>query len=439
MANEQRELGPEFAPPTREAVIVHLPQLWTSDFTLRINWMVRNFDQRGNELPIVTPRPFELVDPEEVDRFIFASIGGMEGARSAMFVPERHLTLRDGRLLASLLTLRPSFGHKFELERLDIRPLLRTMKTGMNPADTAGGKRVAELRDAVERLETFWMRIDKPWVQGTNQVIAEKLISFKKATQYAAGKKHITDNITAEWIENFSMNQNFLRVVDETGRAIRLDVLHRFQSELLQSWYLVIPGWASHPRLTASNPWRRTLRELFHQAGVTTRGWGWKQWRKDQCEKLIKDQLDGSETMNGKLRVRLQENSDGDDFHLCAWIERGARRPVAYDPEGKLYTTWLTAGRSQGQFEERLRRGLQSLGTSEKEILDLAQYDYRQKGNQAFLCQAKALMGESRFMLALHQSKVSIQQYLLGGGCNPGRIVGTALMDAYREMLASGA
>src|SRR4029077_17368136 len=123
----------------------------------------------------------------------------------------------------------------------------------------AGGKRIAELRDDLEHLETYWVRTDRPWLQDAPQSISEKLIQFKKHTQYASGLPHTLNNIESEWIESFAMNSSFLRVINNDGRAIRLDVLNSFQSEVLQLWYLVIPAFASHPNISSSNPWERTL------------------------------------------------------------------------------------------------------------------------------------------------------------------------------------
>ena len=343
------DLGPEVA-AQRPPVLVHLPKIWTTDFALRINWLTKNFDRHGAELPIDTPPAFELPDQEEEKRTYFVSIGGMEGPRSRDFIPDRHVTLREARLLAGLLSFRTNFGKEFEMDRLSLRALNRMLKTGDNPDDTAGGKRIAELRDDLEHLETYWVRTHRPWLRDQPQAESDKLIRFKKLTRFEDGRPHTSANIVSELIEAFSMNANFLRVINEDGRAIRLDVLNSFQSEMLQLWYLVIPALASHPNVSERNPWSRTLRNLFHVAGVTYKSWGSKEFRLERGGKLAQQQLDGAATMNGKLRVKLAPTSEGDDFKLLAWIERPPKRSVNYNSDGFFFTHWIAAGKTQHEF-----------------------------------------------------------------------------------------
>jgi len=428
------DLGTEIASAApRPPLIVHLPRLWTTAFSLRLNWQTKNLDREGRELPVPTPPPFLLTDSADPTRTYTVALGGMEQSRT--FAPDRHLTLREARLLAALMATHPVFFDTLEVGRLEMGPLYRNFKTGPDGRDVAGGQRLAELRADLEKLETYWLRVDRPWVKDSAQVVADKLIRFRKHTQYAAGRPHTESNVTAEWIEAFSINGEFLRVVLDTGRAVRLDVLNRFYSEMLQAWYLVIPALASHPRINAGNPWSRNLRDLFHLAGVSYNTWSAKEWRKKRCAKLIEEQFDGAETMNGRIRARLQLNADKTDYLLLCWIEHAERRSISYNPEGFLYTYWLAAGKTQAEFEERLRRGLSALSEHEIELLEHARYRHRIPGNHAFLRQIKAFLGESRFAFALHQAKVSVAQYLMSGGCDSGRIVGTVLKDAYKDLL----
>ena len=428
------DLGPEFAAPTRRPVLVHLPRIWTNSFSLRINWLTKNFDSNGAELPIDPPPAFSLPDEEDEKRNYFVSIGGMDGPRSKKFVADRHLTLREARLLAGLLTFRSHWGDTFELPRLELRPLNRVLKTGDNPGDTAGGQRIAALRDDLENLEGYWIRTHRPWLTDGPHSVSEKLIQFKKNTSYKDGKPHSIENVSAEWIESFAMNSNFLKVINQDGRAVRLDVLNSFQSEMLQLWYLVIPALASHPNISASNPWERTLRNLFHVAGVSFKSWGAKDFRLARGGKLAVEQLDGAATLNGRLRVKLALTSDRDDWKLQAWIEKPPKQRVPYNPDGFLYTYWMAAGKTQQEFEERLRR-IASLSSYDIELLEIARYPYRRAGDAMFLKQAKALLGEHRFTFALSRAKDSIQAYLMNGGCDSGKIVGTAIKDAYKLML----
>ncbi|MDD2765773.1 MAG: hypothetical protein PHE83_17560 [Opitutaceae bacterium] len=426
---------PGLAPPAKRPLIVHLPKLWTTEWAIRLNWTTRNFDEAGREIAAPPPPPFMI--EEGPQQHLTVMIGGMQGPRSKKFVAERHLTLAEVRLLAGLLSFRPPWSSEFSLGRLELRPLYRRIKTGPDPRDMAGGHRIQSLRDDLEHLETFWVLSDRPWKVGEAQKEADKLIRFRKATQYRAGFAHTEANIQAEWIEAFSMNRDFLRVIDDTGRAIRLDVFNSFESDMVRLWYLVVPALASHQRITPADPWKRNLRDLFAAAGCAFGSWKAKAWRYERCARHVR-MLDGAETMNGRLRVSLALNSAGDDYLLCAWIERtqGGAGRLHYNRDGYLYSYWIESGRSQEEFEERLRRGLGPLSGYEVELLDASGYPYKQGGNQTFLRQIRALMGESAFALALGQAKVSVLEYRMVGGCNPGRIVGTVLKDYYRRALA---
>ena len=94
----------------------------------------------------------------------------------------------------------------------------------------------------------------------------------------------------------------------------------------------------------------------------------------------------------------------------------------------------MAAGKTQQEFEERLRR-ITALSSYEIELLEIARYPYRRSGDAMFLKQAKALLGEHRFIFALGRAKDSIQAYIMNGGCDSGKIVGTSLKDAYKLML----
>jgi hypothetical protein len=424
--------------PGNRPVVVHIPKAWASEWSLRINWLTRNFGKGGIEEPINPPAPFEIKDPLDPLRTYRASIGGMDGTTSNHFVADRHVTLRQARLIAALLTFRSDFAPEFELPRLSLRGVARRMQTGGGSKDMTGGRRIRELCADLELLETLWIRTERPWAKV--HVEADKLIRFKKNERYVKDLPQVRENLEAEWITEFSMHPEFIRVVDDEGRAIRLDVLNSFQSEMLQLWYLVIPALASHPNVNEKTPWQRGLRYLFHQAGVCYKSWGSKEFRLERGGKLAIEQMDGAETMNGRVRLRLKENSDGDDWMLQAWIERPLQRGLNYKPEGMLFSYWLASGKSKEEFEERLKRGLGPLGQNEIEVLEACRYAHNRPGNHAFLRQSKALLGEARFNMAIHEAKVSIAEYgMAGAPCEPGRIVGTSIKDAYQKMLAKPA
>jgi hypothetical protein len=415
--------------PGRGPLIVHVPRLWASQFSLRINWLTKNFARTGEELPIEPPAGFEVEDPAHGHDKYSVRIGGMDGPRSEHFVSDRHLSLRAARGIMAMLTLRPAFTAEFQQPRLSLRTLCRLLKTGGAPDEEVGGKRLREVAALVELLSTFWVSSERPW---SNQIEARPLITF------SYNKRTDGTKVISRWLTDFAMEREFVRAIDQDSRAIRFDVLNQFQSELLQSWYLVIPCLASHPHVSAATPWQRNLRSLFHAAGVSYKDYGAKQFRYERGGQLAVAQMDGAETMSGRLRVRLRENTDRDDWKLEAWIERSARPKLGYNPEGYLFTFWLAAGRPKEEFEERLRRGPPDINAYDEELLHAAHYPVEKKGNRVFLRQVKALVGESRFQLTLSEAKTSVAEYYMRGGCQPGAIVGTALKDAYAKMLAGG-
>lgn len=432
------DLGPTTAlrkPPT----IVHLPKLWTTEWSFRVSWLPRH-DDKGQPILAEPPLPLSFLENGEPDRSCQVMIGGMEGSRSKMFIPDRHLTVAQLRLLAGLLSFRRPWEKDFIRERMGIKALYRKIKTGQSGRDDlAGGQRLQKIRDDLEEMETYWVQINRPWNTVEGQKVAEKLISFAKRTRFRDGMPHTQANIESEWIEAFRMNRHFLTALDADSRAVRLDVFNSFQTDMIALWYLVIPARASHPRITKNNPWQTGLRVLFDKAGCNIGSPGAAKWRFDRCHATVLNELNGSETMNGKFCCDLKKNSDGDDYLLRAWIERkNPRGKLQYNQEGFLFTFWLQAGRTEEEFEERLRRGCGPLSRYDEDLLTAARYPFTNPGNLAFLTQIKALLGEHVFTSALHTAKVSVLEYSMAGGCDPGRIMGTVLKDYYQRALSPG-
>lgn len=286
----------------------------------------------------------------------------------------------------------------------------RTIHFSMNEfckryANSRGGRYARDILDILYDLqETFVSREIEDDKIEYFQILGEIVIHQKAARRRDALQALSTQK--EMWLDRIALSPEFFGLMtrwEELAR-IRLDVLNSLKSTKAQAIYTYIPSRAVHH--SKESPFQITAKNVLEQIGAPVPEH--KSVRKkvfvQHGEKSIINQLDGAEIANGsRLRVALEETKDGRDMKLIFWTEKDETEKPALEakPTSKMLDAWLTSGRSQAAYEQRIK-GRKPLSDYHLELLERSRVEV--EGNERFFENAAALLG-SQMDMVLSESK----------------------------------
>ena len=298
-------------------------------------------------------------------------------------------------------------------------------------ASSQGGRYASDILNVLFDLQDTWIarEIDGGKVEYF-QILGDIKILQKTARRHDALK---TLSINHEmWLDRVTLSPEFfglLKRYEELAR-IRLDVLISLTSPKAQAMYTYIPSRAVHH--TESQPFAINLATILQQIGVRIPSA--KSKRKQvftQNKTSILSQLDGAEIIDGVLRVKLAETTDGSDFKLNFWVEKENISKVPNPPtRSKMLAAWIEGGRSRASFQERLRQS-RPLEYRHRETLEKIRVNM--ETSEKFFQNACALLGH-RFDRILSEAKGDALEGDIGK--NPtGRLIHRILNELKRRLV----
>jgi hypothetical protein len=180
-----------------------------------------------------------------------------------------------------------------------------------------------------------------------------------------------------------------------------LDVFTRIRSELAQTMYLYLPSRAYHH--SELQPFEITVTTLLDQVGFPCPNQRNRRWQLfNQNKRSIIKQLDGIQTRSGNLRIRMAPTSDGKDWKLRMWMERGLGNLRQNPRASKVIDKFLENGWTREDLDRRFQ-DWEPLTDYETEVLRQAEIDVSK--NRRFLELGKALIGRVRFITVIGECK----------------------------------
>ena len=143
----------------------------------------------------------------------------------------------------------------------------------------------------------------------------------------------------------------------------------------------------------------------------------------------VLQRLSGRPTFDSLLHVRLEPQSRGPGYNLCAWLVDpvSAEIPKEY---GEMEKAWMLAGFDIREFVPAMNMAWRTVEDHEIDIL--RELGYNPVSNLRFLEKVRSFLGYVRFNEAIHAAKGLVAS---GRVTSPGEAVGGCLMEAYRTML----
>lgn len=269
-------------------------------------------------------------------------------------------------------------------------------------ASSQGGRYASDILNVLFDLQDTWIarEIDGGKVEYF-QILGDIKILQKTARRHDALKALSINN--EMWLDRVTLSPEFfglLKQYEQLAR-IRLDVLISLTSQKAQAIYSYIPSRAVHH--TKSQPFSINLATILQQIGVPIPSA--KSKRKQiftQNKTSILSQLHGAEIIDGVLRVKLAETTDGSDFKLNFWVEKeNISKMPNPSTRSKMLAAWIEGGRSKTSFQERLRQA-RPLEFRHREVLELMHVNLEK--TEKFFEHAQALLGP-RFDRILSEAK----------------------------------
>lgn len=268
-------------------------------------------------------------------------------------------------------------------------------------ADSRGGRYYRDLLQKMEDLREYWVSVtDDAGVTKKFTLLGKVTLIEKTPKKKPIGKKQRTE--APLWLDSVELHEEFVEFMKDFAKTLhlRFDTVRQLTSEIASSIYLYLPSRAHHH--TKEDPFEITLSLLFEQLGLEKRSKSVRHKLLTQNKNSIISQLDGAETLTGRLRIELKETKDKSDWKLIAWEEREVKTINWDETESKLIAAWTKSGRSKDEFNKKLL-SLAEIDSYEIELLEKAEIEHTRCFK--FLRQAKTLLGENRFGLLLSESK----------------------------------
>ena len=267
-------------------------------------------------------------------------------------------------------------------------------------ADSRGGRYYRDLLQKMDDLREYWVSVtDTSGVTKKFTLLGKITLIEKTPKKKPAGKKQTDAPL---WLDNVELHEEFVEFMKDFAKTLhlRFDTVRKLTSEFASSIYLYLPSRAHHH--TKENPFEITLALLFDQLDLEKKPKSVRYKLLTQNKHSVIKQLDGAETLTGRLRVQLKETKDRSDWKLVVWEEYTSKSINWEESESKLIASWLKSGRSKKEFTKKLFV-LSEIDDYEIELFEKAEIQY--SGCLKFLKQAKTILGENRFRLLLSESK----------------------------------
>ena len=265
-------------------------------------------------------------------------------------------------------------------------------------ASSRGGRYFRDLRRKMEDLRQYWISVVEKDGTTRSFPLLQNIEVVTKPPRRRGNRMQ-----REIWLDKVELAESFAELLRDWTQIMHLNLgtLKTLTSDLAQAIYLYLPSRAFHH--TETNPFEIRLAVLFEQLGMPVPTAPSK--RKElfsQHKRSVLTQLDGAEILSGKLRVALALASDGSDYKLLAWVEKGYSLASAEAPEGPLFQAWIASGRSKAEYEKR-KMSREPLLDFEEELLRKANVSL--DSCRSFFSIARSLLGENQFHAVISEAK----------------------------------
>jgi hypothetical protein len=325
-------------------------------------------------------------------------IGGFHPLRHDFSPPA--LDVRHARAIFSFLSFR---------NPLDKTPTIRFSFNEFcrRYARTNGGRYARAISTIMADLLDSYIRVTDTTTGIAHEYRLIERIDIEKRPIRRKDDSRVSSRQLEMWFNGCTLSPQFLGLLSHIAELqhLKLDVFTSIRSPLAQAVYLYIPSRAYYH--TDKNPFEISLSNLLEQVSYPLPPHKCRRHKlftqhEDKGHSILQ-QLDGAETLSGRLRVKLAETTDGEDWKLQAWIEGPQNQPKKIaQGDSKLISAYLKSGRTQADLEQRLSH-CEPLSDYHLELLGTAHVHV--KGNERFFELARALLGEGRFVSLLAEAK----------------------------------
>ena len=326
--------------------------------------------------------------------------------------------VRHGRMTIALLAIRDEnhFGKDVYFSFRDLCSYY---------AKSRGGRYARDIKKLLSALTRTWVRIIDLETGDAFTVRLLERVYLPERPILRRDHGYLNSRQTDLKLNQISFSAEFYSLLTDIQelQQIRYDEFLSITSPLAQSIYLYMPSRAVHHK--DSKPFEITLTNLLEQVSYPlpkakskpsdrSAEAHEKKLRRQlfskksrQSSRSVIEQLDGRKTLTGTFRAKLAETSDGTDWKLQCWVEKELDKFIAQkEPTSALYKRWRASGKSRAQFQKRLAR-IRPLDEFEGdgELYSLQCGNVRTKGNERFLEQALAILGNERFHQLASEAK----------------------------------
>lgn len=308
--------------------------------------------------------------------------------------------MRHGRVCFALLTFRERLEQGENAINFSINELAHRV------AHSNGGRYSRDLLNILFDLRDTWVRKTEPdgeWVEFT--VIESVRVHGRPVRRKDALRA--LDNQQELWLDFVNLNPDFFGLLKDYEQLarFRFDIMKLMQSDIAQCIYAFLPSRAVHH--DKHKPFEIRLSRLMEQIGLSVPKYRSKRKERfTQNDPSILKQLDGAPLLRGKLRVRIVETADGEDFKLQAWAELPATPQVPAGQgkggEGKLMEAWLSSGRTKDEYFKRIKN---APPLTPHQTYLLAKAGVKLEGSEDFLRMVGGLLGSQYLDMLLSEMK----------------------------------
>lgn len=310
------------------------------------------------------------------------------------------LDIRHGRALFTLLSYVDAADEN-KTVRFSIRDFCRRYSDS-----SWSGRYARNIRAILSDLERCWFKVTYKDGESESYRILKNISIRQKEPRKRPKEISYQEEI---WIDEVELHPKFFEMLQDYYNIaqINLKALTSLTSALAQAIYSYIPSRAVH--CTIKKPFEITLITLLEQIGQPVPNS--KSLRKKiftQNKHSVLDQLDGVAIVNGVLRAKLIETTDGSDFKILFWTEEEAvpKQKKQRNASGVLFDLWKQGGGSEKSFNQKTQKLLPSLNDYQKNTLETAGVVLHR--NNIFFRKSLALLGEGTFNELISDAKSAL-------------------------------
>lgn len=297
--------------------------------------------------------------------------------------PVKSFDVRHAELIFSLIAFfRQNFLDFNKEINLSFNQLLKIMNK------TKSNKSFDLVKELVYDLYNIWVEIK------LNDTEALKFKILNASSIHMKYDPNDKDKVVEECLRGMSFHPKFTELLENIEKRlyIRLDIFDSLTSKLAKAIYLYIPSRAIHYN-SKEDSFKITMKNVLEQLGESVpefksvRHKKFVQARKDNS---IISQLDNALLSLGKkLRVSIEDTSDGSDYNLCFWVEPTRDIEIIEKIDSKLKEWYIQSGGTAEDFHKLIINPL-PLDSYEEEKLSEGGLNLKQ--TKRFLEMTKALM-----------------------------------------------